>query len=233
MTTSIDCLHLDDELGDVWLLEAVEAAFAIKFTSDELSLCDTVGGLFDIVMLKFSVKTSNRGFERIPCPTALTFYRLRSALRRAGYSDRLTPSTDLNLLYRRGSAERLHQALGRETGLRLPDTELHPEAVVFLLFLVAASLGLTLTVGSMMPILAGIGLATGLAYLLPRQLPDRIATTKDFVRYSTALNFAELAQQTGGARQRDVWTALTSLISEVADSGPYSLIGRETRLFSK
>jgi hypothetical protein len=228
MTNAANCLDLVGDGDDVDVLYAVEEAFRVKISNAEALRCETVGQLFDIVSSKLNLSEA----RDIRCPTALAFFRLRAALRRLGYLERMTPETDLRTIFRAHGARRLHDSLSREADLRLPHLALHAATLPVLAFVMACGVALSLWFGSWLPLIGSAVVAVVLVYLLPRAISQRTARLGDFATHCAAWNYGRLAEQAGGARHLDVWKAITTIVRESSGTGFMGEINYETRFFA-
>lgn len=222
-----NALGIDDELGDVELVEALEAAFEIKFAHDELSAVGTVGALYDILLGKLAV---NDGATK--CATAMSFYRLRSAIRSLGFEETLAPSSDLSFLRARGTKRQMAR-IEQLTGLRTPRLALTPVGMIGLTVVVLfAVAGLIASYVSAIASAAFFGVAAaGLLTMLldPQQLEKADATLGGLSRKVAALNFARLGRMGARRNAADAWDGLLELLSEY--ELPKSAITRDTVFF--
>ncbi|HCS22691.1 MAG TPA: hypothetical protein DIW20_02990 [Rhodospirillaceae bacterium] len=86
---AFDTLGLKGDLDDVELLMDIESAFGIHIANDEAARLFTVGDIYTLLQNKLSSTK-----EADKCATAMTFYRLRSALAAFGVDKKLiTPTT--------------------------------------------------------------------------------------------------------------------------------------------
>src|SRR5579863_9828425 len=79
-------LGLDDDLDGIAVVRDLERIFDVKVSHEEAERIFTVGEFHDLLVRKLPPNEADR-----KCASAMTFYRLRSALRRLGYGDKLTP----------------------------------------------------------------------------------------------------------------------------------------------
>lgn len=229
MTNAANCLNLLGDGDDADMLRAIEDAFGVKISAPEALRCETVGQLFDIISSKLSISDA----RHLRCPTALAFFRLRAALRRLGYLERMTHETDLRTIFRAHGARRLHISLSREANLRLPGLDLHSATVAVFALITACGVALSLCSDSWLPFLGSAVLAVILGSVLPRTIPQRTASLGDFAAECAAWNYGRLSEQAGGARPRDVWKAVTTIVRDGSGTGFMGEINYETRFFGK
>ncbi|MBW7969862.1 acyl carrier protein [Bradyrhizobium sp. BR 10289] len=227
MTKAANCLNLVGDGDDVDVLYAVEEAFSVKISDAEALRCETVGQLFDIVSSKLNISEA----RHLRCPTALAFFRLRAALRRLGYVQRLTPKTDLRTIFRAHRAKSLHDILSRETDL--PALELHPATITALALITACGVAFSLWFGSWLPLLGSAVLAIILGFVLPQTISQRTASLGDFASNCAAWNYGRLSKQAGGARRRDVWKAVTIVVRESTGTSFIGEMNYDTRFFAE
>ena len=132
MTKDSNCLNLVGDGDDIDVLRAIEEAFRIRISDQEAACCETFGQLFEVVSSKLDITEP----RRLGCPTTLAFFRLRAALRRLGYMQRMTSETDLRAIFRSHGTIRLHLALARDTDLKLPHLQLHPASINVLIIVI-------------------------------------------------------------------------------------------------
>lgn len=226
MTKAINCLNLVGD-DDVDILLAVEEAFGVKISDAEARHCETVGQLFYIISSKLNVSEA----LGLGCPTALAFFRLRSALRRLGYARNVRANTDLRPIFRQHGAARLHNILSRATGLKLPPLALHPTSVMVLMLIVACGVASSLWAGSGLPIVGSAVIAGIFVYMLPQTIPEGAASLGNFAAGSAAWSYGRLSAQAGGARRGDIWKALTFIIREIVGSNFKGEMNADTRFF--
>src|SRR5215472_708913 len=229
MTKAANCLNLVGDGDEIDVLYAIEEAFGVKISDAEARRCETVGQLFDIVSSKLNIPEA----RNLRCPTALAFYRLRAALRRLGHVHRVTTKTDLRAIFRAYGAKRLHLSLSSEADLKLPALQLHPASTAVLTFVTACGVAVSLCVGSWLALLGCAVLAIILGFVLPKTIPQRMASLGDFAADCAAWNYGRLSEQAGGARRGDVWKALTTVVRESAGTGFTGKMNYDTRFFAE
>jgi hypothetical protein len=229
MTKAANCLNLVGDGDDVDVLYAIEEAFGVKISDVEALRCETVGQLFDIVSSKLNISEA----RNLRCPTALAFFCLRAALRRMGYVQRMTPKTDLSTIFRAHRAKGLHDSLSRETDLKLPALKLHPATITVLALIMACGAAFSLWFGSWLPLLGSAVLAIILSFVLPKTIPQRTANLGDFAANCAAWNYGRLSEQAGGARRRDVWKAVTTIVRDSTGTSFTGEMNYDTRFFAE
>lgn len=227
MGSAGNCLNLVGDGDDVHVVVDVEQAFGVKITDAEAERCETMGQLFDVVWRKIA-SAREAGLR---CPSAVAFYRLRAGLRGCGLEGPITPDFNLAEFFRQRGAERVHSALRMRAGLELPDLVFSFGSRTVLTILLGLGAALSLAAWSLLPLLVAGCLAAGLAFILPRALPRRVASMRDFTLACTAWNYSKLAETCGGARSRDVWNALAFVVRESSGTGYAGPIDRNTRFF--
>lgn len=228
MTEVANCLNLVGDGDDLDVLYALEDAFGIKISDAEAIRCETVGQLFGIVSSKLNISEE----RHLRCPTAIAFFRLRAALRRLGYVQRMTPKTDLRTLFG-NRARSLHESLSRETDLKLPALELHPATIAVLALTAACGVAFSLWFGSWLPLLGAALLAIIVGFALPQTISQRTADLGDFAVNCAAWNYGRLSKQAGGARSRDVWKAVRTIVRESTGTSFVGEINYDTRFFAE
>jgi hypothetical protein len=228
MTKAANCLNLVGDGDDVDVLYAIEEAFGVRISEAEALRCETVGQLFDIVSSKLNIPD----VRHLRCPTALAFFRLRAALRRLGHVHRMRTKTDLRTIFRAHGAKRLHVSLSREAALKLPALELHPASTTALALMMACGVAFSLWFGSWLPLLGSAVLAVILGFVLPKTIPQRIASLGDFAADCAVWNYGRLSEQAGGARRGDVWKALTTIVRESTGTSFTGEMNYDTRFFA-
>lgn len=207
-------LALDDPDNRVELTEALEAAFAMRFSVADAAACRTVGDVFQILRSHFPPSREGTG----GCATAMVFYRVRQALADLGGESALTPTSDIeHLAGRRGRS--FLERLGQRSGLRSPRWEatlvgrtggwMMLAGLVWLLTAADARHLWYTAVAS-----GALGLA--LVLLDPGKLPADCRTLGGLARKMAALNFGNFHAQGAQARERDLWAGLVEILSEHA-----------------
>ena len=228
MTNASNCLNLvgDGDEGD--LRFAIEQAFAVRISDEEAIRCETVGDLFDIVSAKLMAsRPRSRG-----CPTAIAFFRLRGALRRLGYLERLTPKSDLRAVSCAQGTRHFQHSLSRESGLKLPELEFQSSSIAAMAIIMAFGAAFAIWIGSGLPLLGCTVLAVVLGFVLPKSIPAEIANLGDYAANCAAWNYGRLSEQTG-VRPGDAWKALAVVVRDSTGSGLEVEMNRDTRFFAK
>jgi hypothetical protein len=219
-------LGLDDDLDGVEVVRDLERIFDIKVSNEEAERILTVGEFHDLLLSKLQPNEDDK-----KCATAMTFYRIRSALRRLGYGDRLTPASDMHLL-ERGRTKSNLMKLEVESGLRLPrtvSTRFGRRAALFG-FLVTLTIVFSLQPGFAS---AFLGVIIGLVvvgaifkYGDPGKLPANLNTLADLTKAAAAMNYGRLVKMGARHRDDDIWDNLVEALSHYALPKPD--ITRET-----
>jgi hypothetical protein len=219
-------LGLDDDLDGVEVVRDLERIFDIKVSNEEAERILTVGEFHDLLLSKLQPNEADK-----KCATAMTFYRIRSALRRLGYGDRLTPASDMHLL-ERGRTKSNLMKLEVESGLRLPrtvSTRFGHRAALFG-FLVTLTIVFSLQPGFAS---AFLGVIIGLVvvgavfkYGDPGKLPADLNTLADLTKAAAAMNYGRLVKMGARHRDDDIWDNLVEALSHYALPKPD--ITRET-----
>ena len=123
----------------------------------------------------------------------MTFYRIRRALRRLGYGDKLIPASDIRVL-ERGRTKSNLMKLEVESGLRLPgtvSTRIGRRAALFG-FVMTLTIVFSLQPGfaaAVLGIILGLMMVGAvLKYGDPGKLPANCNTLADLTRISAAMN---------------------------------------------
>ena len=87
-------LGLAGDLDDVELVEDIEQAFGVRLPDSELSKCQTVGDLFEMIVTRLP----DNGVTANRCATAMCFYRLRRAIHTLAPDRQLRPSTPISTI---------------------------------------------------------------------------------------------------------------------------------------
>lgn len=221
-----NCLNLVGDGDDVDVLVSVERAFAVKISDDEAKNCETVGDLFDLVVSKLPPSHS----QLAGCPTALAFFRLRAALRRLGYTQRVTPLTDLRPMFHAEGARHFHFILSREVGFALPALQFSVASIAILAFILLAAIAFAFLMGSWLSLLSGVALMMGVGRLLPKTIPRDVAMLGDCAVHCAIWNYGMLSKQSG-VRLRDFWNTLTTVVRESSGTDFAGIMQRDTRFF--
>ena len=219
-------LGLDDDLDGVEVVRELERVFDIKVSNEEAERIVTVGEFHDLLLSKLPPNEADR-----KCATAMTFYRIRSALRRLGYGGELTPASDVRVLERGRTTANLRK-LEVESGLQMP------RAVSTQTGRRVAYSGLVVTLATAFSLQPGfpsallgimIGLITVVVILKygdPGRIPANCSTLADLTRVAAAMNYGRLVKMGARHRDEDIWDNLVEALSHYALPKPD--ITRET-----
>jgi len=220
-------LGLDEDLEPVEVVSDLERIFDVKVSNEEAERVLTVGEFHDLLLSKIPPNETDR-----KCASAMTFYRLRGALRRLGYGHDLIPAFDMRILERGGTKSNLKR-FEEESGLYLPKAELSRGGCVAALcfFFVVLAGVFPLQPGIPSALLGSLfGLVAGgiIMEIDPGKLPINCTTLADFTKETTALNYGSLIKM--GARHscEDIWENLVAVLSRYGYQLPKSEITRET-----
>jgi hypothetical protein len=220
----------DDGMDAVEMLQAIEAAFATRISNEEAARMIRVGDLYDLLCSK--VKAVDHG--QLPCLTAMAFRRIKKALRERLPDRELNPETPIRQLTGMISVGPWLRQLGADTGLRMPDLTMRPSGLAAMT-LTFAVLPLSFYQFEIAPPvisgLLGIVLTLAVARYWPAALPRNVKNVGDLARSTAARNIALLSRQGEAIRTKDVWTALESIIREIAARD--EPIGRETLFYNR
>ena len=200
-------LGLGGDLDDVELVEDIEAAFALRFSDEDLRKCIAVGDLFELI---------ERSLPKNPvggsCATAMCFYRLRNALRARLNCD-LKPDTPIERL-NPISVRELHRIIELDCGLRPPVQVMSIWGCVALVLTVALPLG-CIALGLPWWLAGASALPAILSYsLAPIRLPDDVITFADLVRRVTAQSIGSLSAKGARLRAPEAWAVLKDIIAD-------------------
>ncbi|WP_119301449.1 acyl carrier protein [Dongia deserti] len=191
------------DLDDVDFIEAIEAAFGIKFGNEEPEKWLTFGDVFDATCRR--VHPVERG--PFPCLSASAYRHIKRAILKDGPGLDLRPDTPLKDLVRGRRVSGWWRKLERVSGLKLPALQLGLWSTLFFLVLF---LGIPLLVAisrsSGWLALLSVALAILVAIWSTRSLP--VQTVGDLARSVAALNAQTLSRSHGAIRERDVWSSL-------------------------
>jgi hypothetical protein len=219
-------LGLDDDLDGVEVVRELERVFDVKVSNEEAERIFTVGEFHDLLLSKLPPNEADRR-----CATAMTFYRIRSALRRLGYGDELTPASDMRVL-ERGRTKTNLRKLEVESGLHMPGTVSTRigRRVAFCGFVVTLATVFSLQPGfasALLGIMIGlIMVVVTLKYGDPGKLPANCSTLADLTRAAAAMNYGRLVKMGARHRDEDIWDNLVEALSHYALPKPD--ITRET-----
>jgi hypothetical protein len=221
-----NALGLDDDLDPVEVVRHLERIFDITVSNDEAKRIFKVGEFYDLLLEKIRPNDADR-----KCATAMTFYRIRSALRRLGYGDGLIPASDTRAL-ERGRTRTNLKNLEKGVGLRMPkavSTRIGRFAS-FCAFVVTLAGVFSLQPGpasAFLGILAGMVLAgVALKYFDLGELPANCETLGRLTKVVAAGNCGRLVKMGARHGNEDIWESLMEALSHYAL--PKSEITRET-----
>jgi hypothetical protein len=219
-------LGLDDDLDPVEVVRHLEQVFDIAVSNEEAERIFKVGEFHDLLLQKIPQNDADR-----KCASAMTFYRIRSALHRLGYGDGLTPASDIRAL-ERGRTKTNLRNLEKEAGLYMPKTASTRigRRVSLCGFIVTLVGVFSLQAGfatALLGILAGIVVAVIiLGYFDPGRLPVNCETLGGLTKVVAAKNYGDLIKMGARHRSEDIWENLIEALSHYAL--PKSEITRET-----
>ncbi|MDR3486681.1 MAG: hypothetical protein P4M05_17485 [Bradyrhizobium sp.] len=209
-------LGLDDDLDGVEVVRDLERIFDVRVSNEEAERIFTVGEFHDLLLSKIRPDESDK-----KCATAMTFYRIRSALRRLGYGDKLSPTSNMRVLERGRTKSNLRR-LEVDSGLYMPravSTRIGRfatlsgfvmiSAIVFSLQPAVASAFLGIVVGL---VVAGVILKYG----DPGELPPHCGTLAGITRTVAAMNYGRLVKLGARHRDEDIWENLVGALSGYA-----------------
>lgn len=211
-------LGLDDDLDPVNAVVRLERAFAVKISDDEAASCSTVGDIYDLLHSRFATKLGGPG----SCMTSMAFYRLRRSLCGIHPGVEFRPTTPLTN-YSGSNVRRFLDRLGQDTGLQLPGPHrrwLSGMGYILILIAVVGSVVVAVTKGPTISYFGGIALfATGIASIRldPGALSGDCTTLGELAAKASALNYGSLADTGGAVRSKDLWDAMTEVLSGLSE----------------
>ncbi len=225
-----DTLGLVGDGDDLDLLAALEACFGVGITSSEAESLRTVEDIRALLRSRFSASSAKAG----GCASAMAFYRLRKAFSELGAEVKLKPDTRLKAITTL-SPKALFKRLGSRSGLRLrADSGALGHAGLYVL--VTALLGLLPTLAIrpgfwFLPVMAA---AFGVLLLVcdRGRLPPDCETLGDLAKEAAARNLGRLTIAGAQPREKDLWNALTRVLSDYS-AIPRSEIRPETWILKK
>lgn len=217
LEATIDLEDHEWELGS--LAEAVETAFGIRCSPEDLQVGSTYREVFELMKAKLGDLGSPA------CLTSIAFYRLRAELARMTGRDKkqIRPDTLLAELFPwKGRRARWRQ-LGVATGLTMPKLA-SVDWVLNTQFWVPVWLSLGMfaarqTVVLECCVLGWIVLAV-LGRPLHRDLPRRLLNVGDLARSVAGRNHAKLSRDAGGTTEKQLRRAFQEVAAEVAGVDP-------------
>lgn len=220
VTSWSNTLDLDPEWGGIDLIEEVEGAFGIAISDQEAERCNTVGDLFDIILIHAPDWNKQHG----SCASSMAFYEVRRGLKSARRHE-LFPTTPLSVV---GGVNprKLLRGLRKRTGLRLPAltlTKLGTAGLITLLFgIVAFIIAMRERWLPIMSLASGLSLTGGVMFWVdPARLPTGVDTVGDLVRRLVPLNMDRL--RASGARPPNAWTMLAGLTADHGNLSPSAI----------
>lgn len=213
-------LGLDDEWDPIDIVIAVEKAFDIKITDEEARAVIRVGDFADLLQRKLPQSESIG-----KCPSAMTFYRVRRALRIVRPDGKLASTSDLSWLDR-NYTKAFCEEVRLMHGIVLPG----PSATwmgrlgcwLGLLIVAIAILGMVLPHASGVRgwVALGVFVSWVPAWLLNKadhgRLPKHLRSMDDLVEKTLRLNYGRLVAQGADARPKTVWRHLTQVLAEMS-----------------
>jgi hypothetical protein len=186
-------LGLDDDLDSVDIVKELDRVFDVTLSVEEAEATMTVGDLYDLLLRKILP-----GDGEGKCTTAMTFYRIRRALRSLGYGDDLEPATNLSFLEQGGIGSNLRK-LAAEADLHLPAKAGTPMAGWIALACVFLAPVMTFWLEQTLSSTA-TGLALGVLTVLvvlgcdPGRLPANCRTLGGISQRAAIMNYGRLAK---------------------------------------
>jgi hypothetical protein len=204
-------LGLAGDLDDIELIEDIEQAFGTRLSDDQLTRCETVGDLFDLIVSRLPVgpEVADR------CATAMCFYRLRSAVLTILPDAKLRPSTPIAEL-RTVPVRPLYHLIRSVDGLNPPAPYLSSQGGASLLVAVVAPIGLLSSGAPWWMAFVAVMVAIALYRLSPVRLPPHLKTFGDLVELVTARSMGALAARGARLGPPEAWTALQSICEDHA-----------------
>jgi hypothetical protein len=219
-------LGLDDDLDSVEIVHHLERVFDITVSKEEAARIVKVGEFHDLLLQKIPQNDADR-----KCASAVTFYRIRSALHRLGYGDGLTPASDIRAL-ERGRTKVNLRSLEKEAGFYMPKTTStrigrRRSLCGFIVTLVGVFSLQPGFAAAFLGVLAGTGVAAIIfGYFDPGKLPTNCETLGGLTKVVAAENYGRLIKMGARHGSEDIWENLIEALSHYALSK--SEITRET-----
>jgi hypothetical protein len=199
------------------LILAIEDAFEIHISSEEVGNIGTVGELHNLVISKLAGQDSKR------CLTSAAFYRTRRGIVHALGIDRrkIRPVTTLEEIFPRSTRRQKWRRIQAAMELQLPDLQ-HPTWIS--LGLLALGLAVAVVPGiyghvgvGLIALLAFVGFIIGgfllrFSPFLAVAFPNHNTTVGDLARDVLAINHARLVNEVGGWNEKEAWEALCRVI---------------------
>lgn len=202
----------DDDWGPIDVVGALEAAFDLKFTKEDIENPRTIGGIHALLQRQIGQGSS----DAQSCFTAMTFYRLRRALRALDDRTAIRPSSNL-ASFAGQSAKALLDNLAAQTGLQMPKRHLSLigyTGVFLILGTIVAFIPTAILFPAWWPALvAAFAAGIALGKLDPGHIPTQCKTMEGLTRKVAALNYGKLIKEGARVRENDIWTAVTEVLS--------------------
>ncbi len=229
--TTPTTLGLDDDLDSVELLIEVERVFNISITQDDAGKMLTVGDLFSCV----TKKVTFGGGEK--CRTAMSYFRLRKALRELGIQGKISPETSLNDLAGK-SPKKFCRRLSATADLNLPPilelTTLGYVGCLALIFSIVAMVGLVLLHINPWIISAVFmfWMIFGIVLLCIDQetFGPNIKTIGDLSEYAGSYNYGAFAHNGGRNTPSELWSSFLDILAPYSNQLSKEDIMRDTLL---
>ena len=230
--TKLNTLGLDNDMDGICLLVDIERAFGIAITDKETASVLTIGDLFALVERKAMYKGGGK------CRTAISFFRLRHALRALGVAQKPRLNTNLSALSG-FSPKKLYAEIERRTGLTLPPLTAGYLTLSGLLLLVAAVLSplvLTQLDVDFWPKCAFVASCVLAAVILlrvdPLEFGENEKTLGGLAEQVASLNYSTLALAGGRNTPEEMWEAFLTVVAHHADELPRNEITPATLLLA-
>lgn len=223
-------LDLDEELGDVELIESLEATFDLTFARDEFLHAYTVGEMFDHLLTR--IDTAGAGEK---CASAMAFYRLRRALSAIAPDTAMTPRTELTGLAGL-TVKKLFIRLGQATGLKTPSPVLTPLGTIGLIAIFGAFLAacvLAAAAPRWIPATIAAGLLGWIVMKIDGgQLGRDYVTLGGLAKTMATLNYGRLIKDGARGDVSTLWQVFLDVVTEHSPL-PRREIARDTRFFRR
>jgi hypothetical protein len=208
---------------DLYILQAVEAAFDLRISDNEAASIKTVGDFHDLLLRRLPSVTERSS----RCLTACTYYALRRALRKRRPDLALNPNSKLSDFASMFDRKSFWKQLAAESGLHLPALEISLPATVIGVTMLASPIFWSFIPDPLAPysILLAI-LSVPFMALAARSVPAECPTLGRLAEVTVAVNFRRLSERHETLRSRDVWDALILLIRQT--TGARTPIDRNT-----
>lgn len=209
-------LGLDDDLDSVEIIRDIERVFDISISNDEAERIFTVGEMHDLLLKKISPNDIDR-----KCASAMAFYRMRSALQRLGYGERLAPDSDIRAIEVGRTRINLKE-IENSSGLRMPK-KVPTKFYLFLLtggFFAILTWAIFIKHGLFIIFLAillwFLFSRLVLHYFDPGKLPANCKTLRGLTKMAATQNYGRLVRMGARHTDEDVWKNLIEVLSHYA-----------------